>query len=68
MGVGRLVFRMFMGVTAPVPWVPACRQPSSIGRGVAVSPRSRSGMTNAALLLRTEDFVHAFLPIAGRIA
>ena len=79
-------------VAAPVPWVPACRQPSSIGRGVAVGPRSGSGMTsegrhdgrgfagvavgprsgsgmtNAGLLLRTKDFVHAFLPVAGRIA
>ena len=35
-GVGRLVFRMFMGVTAPVPWVPAYAGTTVRGEGVLV--------------------------------
>ena len=62
LGVGRSVFRMFMGVAAPVPWVPACRQPSSIGRGVAVGPRSESGMTR-----RGSGMTNAGLATNGRL-
>ena len=36
MGVGRLVFRMFIGVTTPVPWVPAYAGTTVRGEGVLV--------------------------------
>ena len=38
MGVGRFVFRMFMGVTAHVPWVPAYAGTTVRGEGVRSEP------------------------------